>query len=959
MAMSRYTVQCESCEAKVPLKVSAAGTKVDCPKCKFRFVAPPPPADEENPDDKPAKKDSSGKKDKAAPKNGDEKKPKKGKKKSGNSTVMIGGVLGVLAVAVLGAGGFILFGGSSDTPPPRVASPAPMMNNPFPDGEDPDGLNPDGTPATTPGTNPTLTPGTAPTPPTTPKKDPIVPVRSAKALLEPTNLLPGAATSVLRVNVQKFAETPFYGAIFDLRIREMFQTSLGFPPDLVDTFIHCRVAPADAAFAVIRTREPIDELGMYERMAVVRPKDSPVQGRHYFLIQTNPFLDAVSNAFAGESLLSQMGLGGSNPSRGSARNGQMAICVLDDLQTILISTPPVLVAFLQSLDAEGYPPYQTELIPEAPPPPPPPMLNPDGTPVVNPETPGTLPAAPGTPMPPPGAPMPPPGAPMPPPGAPEAGAPATPPPPPGPRKIYTSIPTFRTINRELKRMLNQLESDPRALPAIIMVQNLDQRKVAAAMSAAPKKPTDLSVHAAANQILDSIHIIGIGIKQFGREKVEATAVLEYTTDEIAKKVIFERMIPMLTLAQMPVGQALGTQFSIRNQVTDPNSPMLPGQPGGPGMNPGDPAFMPPPGSELPGMPPPGTPFDPMMGIPGQPGTIQPRPMLPSTIDIELSDRIVTFTTSVQWSEEKYLALIRPAVNRMTTQVRGRLNVFSGSSDWFALANGITKLTERKEPFPPGALPRAQRGDNFRLPYPPDQRVSFLAGLLPYLGQGQLYSQIDPQNAAWFDEANLPAAESWVPEFLVPYYPANTWRAYDPRGGGAAYGATNYVGLAGLGLDAARYNPRDPKLARKLGMTGYDWSSKPAEVTDGLSNTIYMIQVPPNASRPWIAGGGSTLVGVNDTAKNPLADFVHTSPTQGQGTYILMGDGSVRFIKGNASPAVFKGMVTRAGGESLADLDKFAPPQHPKGQATELKALPVSTPAPASAPAPKPSPAPKP
>jgi hypothetical protein len=29
--------------------------------------------------------------------------------------------------------------------------------------------------------------------------------------------------------------------------------------------------------------------------------------------------------------------------------------------------------------------------------------------------------------------------------------PTTPPPPPGPRKIYTSIPTYRTIDRELKR----------------------------------------------------------------------------------------------------------------------------------------------------------------------------------------------------------------------------------------------------------------------------------------------------------------------------------------------------------------------------------------------------------------------------------------------------------------------------------------------------------------------------
>jgi uncharacterized protein (TIGR03067 family) len=38
----------------------------------------------------------------------------------------------------------------------------------------------------------------------------------------------------------------------------------------------------------------------------------------------------------------------------------------------------------------------------------------------------------------------------------------------------------------------------------------------------------------------------------------------------------------------------------------------------------------------------------------------------------------------------------------------------------------------------------------------------------------------------------------------------------------------------------------------------------------------------------------------------------------------MGDGSVRWIPEGTSPAVFKGMVTRAGSETLTDLDKVAP-----------------------------------
>ena len=127
------------------------------------------------------------------------------------------------------------------------------------------------------------------------------------------------------------------------------------------------------------------------------------------------------------------------------------------------------------------------------------------------------------------------------------------------------------------------------------------------------------------------------------------------------------------------------------------------------------------------------------------------------------------------------------------------------------------------------------------------------------------------------------------------------------------------------------------------MTGYDWSSTPEDVTDGLSNTIYLVQLPPGQPRPWIAGGGSTLLGVDTSVENPLADFVHQTPGGKAGTHVLMGDGSVRFLSADASPELFKGMVTRAGGETLADLDKFAPKEFPEGYTPELRGGPATMP----------------
>ena len=129
----------------------------------------------------------------------------------------------------------------------------------------------------------------------------------------------------------------------------------------------------------------------------------------------------------------------------------------------------------------------------------------------------------------------------------------------------------------------------------------------------------------------------------------------------------------------------------------------------------------------------------------------------------------------------------------------------------------------------------------------------------------------------------------------------------------------------------------PDDAKKAGMTGYDFGSKADDVKDGLSNTMYLIQVPPTYQRPWIAGGGATLTGVNDKGADPARPFMVKKGDGTRGTMVLMGDGSVRYVKEGIDPAVFRGMATRAGGETLTDLDKAAPPARPN-MPGELKSL---------------------
>ena len=88
-----FKIACPSCEAQVPVRdETLIGKKVECPKCKYRFVVEEP--------------DGAGGGGVATPAK------KKPAKKKSNNMLLIGGGVGALAVVVLGVVGYMLmFGG--------------------------------------------------------------------------------------------------------------------------------------------------------------------------------------------------------------------------------------------------------------------------------------------------------------------------------------------------------------------------------------------------------------------------------------------------------------------------------------------------------------------------------------------------------------------------------------------------------------------------------------------------------------------------------------------------------------------------------------------------------------------------------------------------------------------------------------------------------------------------------
>ncbi|MGL6097161.1 MAG: hypothetical protein ACRC7O_15355, partial [Fimbriiglobus sp.] len=596
MANARFNVTCPSCEGDVPVRSSSAvGTKIECPKCKYRFTCPPDTGESAaDGDTAVATADPA-----IAPK----------PKKKANPTVMIGTVLGVVAVAVLVGGALFLFGDEEPNKPvakapitPRPVEPVePIPEEPDPTKPvelvdpmkpiDPDPTKPVGPMPTEPPEpakpiDPSLGPPIKPAvKPVVPKVDPTIPISDPTAvgtpsktvkipprprtgtLSDPTNLLPNDVASVVRVNIADAARTPFYGALFDNPTRDLFTNSMSFAPDDMLVLLHATVGPDREPFAVIRTKVPLDAQTLFERNAAVAARGSPVRTRHYFLVRTNPLMRAVGGALSAEAMLPVLGIPAVG--RPAAGNKPLAVHVYDD-QTLLVSTEASLFRFLSDLQPNGYPKYLTDLVAD-----------------VAPAAPGD-PAAPGPPMPPAGTP----------PAAPPPPVPPTTPEDPAARKLFTTVPSFRTIDPNLKRTLNALEIDVRTPPAVIYAEVVNQKSpIALAVGqsvsrlAAPFATggavlaanglNPLSPQAAAATLVAPLRIIGASLTAFARDRMITFLTLEYAGVDEAKAAMNERVMPLVTAAAPYLGYAFGTTLAVGNQVPLPPVLSPPGETGGP------------------------------------------------------------------------------------------------------------------------------------------------------------------------------------------------------------------------------------------------------------------------------------------------------------------------------------------------------------------------------------------
>jgi hypothetical protein len=187
--------------------------------------------------------------------------------------------------------------------------------------------------------------------------------------------------------------------------------------------------------------------------------------------------------------------------------------------------------------------------------------------------------------------------------------------------------------------------------------------------------------------------------------------------------------------------------------------------------------------------------------------------------------------------------------------------------------------------------------------------SWMCELLPYVGREDLYLKLD-FTKTWREGENYPLTHSVIPQFLNPADPRAQLRGLPYDG----MGATHFAGMSGVedgrNVVAATLPRSDPRA----GIFGYDDIAKPEAITDGQSNTIQLIG-SGRVIGGWVIGGGATIRGARTPHFDPITGFGSEGLPSG-GVYVLMADGSTRVINGDIDEAVFKGMCTIQGAESV-------------------------------------------
>jgi prepilin-type processing-associated H-X9-DG protein len=226
-------------------------------------------------------------------------------------------------------------------------------------------------------------------------------------------------------------------------------------------------------------------------------------------------------------------------------------------------------------------------------------------------------------------------------------------------------------------------------------------------------------------------------------------------------------------------------------------------------------------------------------------------------------------------------------------------------------------------------------------------------ILPYLEQAPLHSAMNFHVPCWLP-ANITATGSMVGTFLCPSATESVMPAFpviDPDGAELArFAPAHYVLNAGR-LGCWAYQVDDQRILAD-GPFFRNSATRVAEITDGLTNVVFMgehtpalsektwVGVVPSAAvcpKPRFAFSGCDFAGnlvlshsgpdpteIPTVIHPPNSRLAHVDQQYSDhpgGAQVLLGDGSVRFIKDTIAQPVWTALCNIRGGEAIS-ADSF-------------------------------------
>ena len=153
-------------------------------------------------------------------------------------------------------------------------------------------------------------------------------------------------------------------------------------------------------------------------------------------------------------------------------------------------------------------------------------------------------------------------------------------------------------------------------------------------------------------------------------------------------------------------------------------------------------------------------------------------------------------------------------------------------------------------------------------------------LLPYMEQKALFDQID-LSKPWDDPVNQVAANTAIPAYGCPSM-------------GSSPMMTGYQAIVD-----------------KSGMMTGPTPTQFRDVTDGLGNTIMLVEMDKSRAVHWMSPEDTDLSTFLNVGNGTQASSSHVG-----GRHVQMGDGAVKFITDSIDPNLSKALVTKKGGETI-------------------------------------------